>query len=328
MDTEQPPPVVVVEETVQNALYNTKHSLSKSNPKTDTNTILNEGEDDLVFLGQEVEEGNIEYKLKLVDPTPERLEHLTTQLKWRLCEGQGEALYEIGVEDDGVPRGLCEADMKKSIENLKKMAAKLNAEVSLVCTRKGKEGEVAEMLVREVRDDNYIDVRFAVCGNVDSGKSTMIGVLTRGKLDNGRGLVRVNVFQHKHELESGRTSSISQQIMGFNAKGECVNYNPVHNMTWGDIIEQSYKVVSFIDLAGHEKYLRTTVSGMTGQMPDYCLLLIGANMGVTRNVRSARAIPRRLCPTLRIPFNNSRSRVACLCLVQDDEGASGSRSCP
>ena len=72
---------------------------------------------------------------------------------------------------------------------------------------------------REVRDDNYIDVRFAVCGNVDSGKSTMIGVLTRGKLDNGRGLVRVNVFQHKHELESGRTSSISQQIMGFNAKG-------------------------------------------------------------------------------------------------------------
>jgi len=46
-------------------------------------------------------EGNIEYKLKLVSPTPERLEHLVTQLKWRLAEGGGEAIYEIGVGDDG-----------------------------------------------------------------------------------------------------------------------------------------------------------------------------------------------------------------------------------
>jgi len=53
-------------------------------------------------------------------------------------------------------------------------------------------------------------------------------------------------------------------------------------MTWSSVIEKSYKVVSFIDLAGHEKYLKTTVSGLTGLMPDYALLLVGANMGVTR----------------------------------------------
>jgi len=52
--------------------------------------------------------------------------------------------------------------------------------------------------------------------------------------------------------------------------------------TWGDIIEQSYKIISMFDLAGHEKYLKTTVSGMTGQLPDYSMLLVGANMGVTR----------------------------------------------
>ena len=34
----------------------------------------------------------------LVDPTEERLTHLTTQLKWRVAEGQGEAIYAIGVE--------------------------------------------------------------------------------------------------------------------------------------------------------------------------------------------------------------------------------------
>ena len=36
-----------------------------------------------------------------MDPTAERLEHLITQLKWRLGEGMGEAIYEVGVEDNG-----------------------------------------------------------------------------------------------------------------------------------------------------------------------------------------------------------------------------------
>jgi GTPase len=164
------------------------------------------------------------------------------------------------------------------------MAKTLGCETFLICKRKGKEGEIAEMLVREVRDDKYLDVRIVVAGNVDAGKSTFIGVLTKGNLDNGRGAARMNVFNHRHEVETGRTSSISQQILGFNSKGECVNYmGSLHReMTWGDIIEQSYKVVSFIDLAGHEKYLKTTVSGMTGHMPDYCFLMVGANMGVTK----------------------------------------------
>ena len=59
--------------------------------------------------------------------------------------------------------------------------------------------------------DYFMDVRYAVCGNVDSGKSTFIGVLTRGILDDGRGKTRVFCFNFKHETETGRTSSIGQQ---------------------------------------------------------------------------------------------------------------------
>jgi GTPase len=52
---------------------------------------------------------------------------------------------------------------------------------------------------------------------MDSGKSTLVAVLTNGSdgaplLDNGRGSARMAVFRHKHEIESGRTSSISQQV--------------------------------------------------------------------------------------------------------------------
>lgn len=48
------------------------------------------------YLIPEPSDGNVEYKLKLVEPSESRFEHLVTQMKWRLREGQGEAIYEIG----------------------------------------------------------------------------------------------------------------------------------------------------------------------------------------------------------------------------------------
>lgn len=57
---------------------------------------------------------------------------------------------------------------------------------------------------------------------MDAGKSTLLGVLTQGELDNGRGCARLNLFRHLHEIQSGRTSSISHEILGFNSNGEVI----------------------------------------------------------------------------------------------------------
>ena len=59
--------------------------------------------------------------------------------------------------------------------------------------------------------------RVAVVGNVDAGKSTLLGVLTHGELDNGRGHARQRLFRHKHEMENGRTSSVGNDILGFDS---------------------------------------------------------------------------------------------------------------
>ncbi|PWA30722.1 hypothetical protein CCH79_00009218 [Gambusia affinis] len=182
------------------------------------------------ILPPEAEEGNIEYKLKLVNPTQYRFEHLATQLKWRLQEGRGEAVYQIGVEDNGLLVGLTEADMKGSLKTLKRMAEKVGADITLLREREVDYGldrnirKIAEVLVRKVPDDQqFLDLRVAVLGNVDSGKSTLLGVLTQGELDNGRGRARLNLFRHLHEIQTGRTSSISFEILGFNSKGECIS---------------------------------------------------------------------------------------------------------
>lgn len=62
-------------------------------------------------------------------------------------------------------------------------------------------------------------MKVCIIGNVDSGKSTLVGVLTKGIADDGRGGARLRIFNYRHEAENGRTSSIAQEIMGYNTEG-------------------------------------------------------------------------------------------------------------
>lgn len=47
-----------------------------------------------------------------------------------------------------------------------------------------------------------------------------------------------------------------------------------------EILEAASKLVTFIDLAGHQKYLKTTIFGLTGYKPHFAMLVVAANMGV------------------------------------------------
>lgn len=50
-------------------------------------------------------------------------------MKFRLKEGNGEAFYMIGVEDDGNPLGLNLDEMRESLATLFIMARNLNADL-------------------------------------------------------------------------------------------------------------------------------------------------------------------------------------------------------
>lgn len=129
------------------------------------------------------------------------------------------------------------------------------------------------------------ELRIGVLGSVDSGKSTLTGVLTSGSLDDGRGLIRSKVLKHPHEKETGRTSDVSQRFI----REIISNENIKNNIT--------EKVICFVDLAGHEKYLRTTISGVNRCSIDYAIIVVGANMGVLRMTNEHLS----LCLSLNIP---------------------------
>jgi GTPase len=73
----------------------------------------------------------------------------------------------------------------------------------------------------EEKHTSRINVRIAIIGNVDSGKTTITAALSNppGVLDDGRGKLRSNVFNFSHEKENGRTSSIAHEIIGYDKNG-------------------------------------------------------------------------------------------------------------
>lgn len=244
-------------------------------------------------------EGNVEYKLKLVDKDNERIEQLVTQMRYRCNEGDGECIYKLGVEDNGKIEGLTDKEYEETLDNIKKIANKNNYSVTLLSIQNTtNDKKVYEVLIREINDNKYIDIKVAVAGNVDSAKTTTIGRLISGENDNGRGLSRSMVFNFRHELESGRTSSIAHQILGIDHKGDIVNYQGINKMSWCDIVQKSSKVISFMDLAGHEKYLKTTILGLSSSFPDICFIMIAANNGISTMTKEHIF----LCIALKIPF--------------------------
>lgn len=83
-------------------------------------------------LVPEADDGNVEYKLQLLSPSPARFARLVTQMKWRLLEGGGQAYYELGVADSGDLVGLPRSDLEHSLETLEMMAGEIGASVIVV----------------------------------------------------------------------------------------------------------------------------------------------------------------------------------------------------
>lgn len=141
------------------------------------------------------------------------------------------------------------------------------------------------------------ELRIGVIGSVDSGKSTLTGVLTKDVLDDGRGLARSKILRFPHEKESGRTSSVAHHFIRKRIVKDKVssiiyddkinngaNDDKIINVDGKEYMEKQEveHTIGFIDLAGHEKYLKTTVSGINRCYIDYACVVVGSNMGVLR----------------------------------------------
>lgn len=121
-------------------------------------------------------------------------------------------------------------------------------------------------------------LRVTLTGPTTSGKSTLLGTLSSGTLDNGRGKGRLGLLKHLHEVASGITSSVTQELVGYN-DGDIINYAHSGVESWIDIHDftRDGRLLYLLDSAGHPRYRRTILRGIVGWAPHWTLLCIAAD---------------------------------------------------
>jgi GTPase len=247
----------------------------------------------------------VRLKELLLGQDEDTLPKLVDIIQGRIEEGHGETVLELGFESNGESMNLTKDEWHTALKRLNEAAAKESADCQILLTKnvggdvdvepteKDKECS-GKILIRQNPKtvEDVIETRIAVVGNVDAGKSTMLGVLVKGGLDDGRGKARVNLFRHKHEIESGRTSSVGMEIMGFDSRGKVIASDVAgRKLSWEEIGKRAAKVISFTDLAGHERYLRTTVRLRRSTYSEHIL----TDLGVWASVQQPQLLPTHGC---------------------------------
>lgn len=162
---------------------------------------------------------------------------MTLQFKEKVLDDLPDALMQGNCETVvciGADFGCRESDFATVLALLTGKSREIDCECTLLHKNydAASDAVVAYFLVRKRFEAvlDFIELRVAALGNVDAGKSTILGVLTKGDLDDGRGRARVDLFRHKHEIETGRTSSVGHEIMCFDAGGKFLpSYGAINN---------------------------------------------------------------------------------------------------
>ncbi|KAK9857844.1 Protein synthesis factor [Penicillium brevicompactum] len=124
-------------------------------------------------------------------------------------------------------------------------------------------------------------IRISLTGPSTAGKSSLLGALTSSALDNGRGKSRLSLLKHRHEISSGITSSVAQELIGYTngSSPNVINYASGNVAGWDDIHAASKggRLAFVSDLPGSVRYLKSTLRGLVSWAPHYVMLCIPAN---------------------------------------------------
>lgn len=176
--------------------------------------------------------GNVEYKRCILSSNEDRLYQLATQMLFRLNEGNGNCYYYLGIEDNGNISNISKEQLELSLENLKKIVNSINC-----CINNIKEiDNYLKIEIKKKKDKyNFEEIKVLLVGDTMKGKTTFLAFLVKNLLCKNANLFLLN---HKHELETGKNSSIS------------IYYKYINNI-------YNYRLV-FFDTPGSKKYKKTT----------------------------------------------------------------------
>ena len=233
-------------------------------------------------LPPEVEKGNIEYKLKVNAKSKARQGSLQSQMRWRIAEGEAingipEAIYYVGIDDNGCLGNQTITELKSSIEEIKNIADEIGAKIDSKIIKKIDSSFVAEIKVRRfIEAEQKDEIKVCFIGSSGVGKTSIFANICYNIEDND-GIGRKSVLRYAHEKEDGITSSIINEILGINNE-EVLNYTDFSDSEWENIYKNSDKIINIVDIPGDHKYYKTGFYGFLSQKPDYCVFVFSADI--------------------------------------------------
>lgn len=228
------------------------------------------------------ENKNIEFKERLsvdIHLKEDKKQHLATQMKYRLENGNGKAVYIIGVNDHGEVIGLSEIEFEETLNVLKIIATENSGCIEKAERFKDNGKLLGRILIVTKGEPVKKHLLLGISGHVHHGKSTLIACLMTGRPDKkGDAWLYLDVLPH--EIEHGLSADLHYALFGFKS-GKPIHFkNPLDKKERAKVVERADKVISFVDTVGHSAWLYTTIRGLVGQNIDYGLLVVAADDGV------------------------------------------------
>jgi hypothetical protein len=231
------------------------------------------------YLDEEIEQGFLEYKLRLDKANDSSIKNLASQMLWRVNEGKifynsYKAYYVLGIKDNGKFGNICLDIIDKSIENLKKICQIAELTIDYIFTHKyNSDNYIKIIIIKKIIDRHLPELKMFLLGNSMTEKSTFLGNLCYDTIDDLNGKSKLLILKHKHEIYSGKTSSIHHEIIGLTDK--IINYKnnslDFYN-SWDKIFNQSNTIVNIFDSPGDPKFIKTTISNLLNINPEIILI--------------------------------------------------------
>jgi hypothetical protein len=192
----------------------------------------------------EIEEGNIEYKRKLSMDNETRITTLITQMYWRLNEGNGEAIYYLGINDDG---SIYKFKNNEENETLSAFNYITNvAKIKIVDIKKIKlDREYFYKAIIQTENKLIDEKKIIILGNPGSGKTSFLSFLLNNDTDDGNGYLRNKLLRYDHEFTKGSTESLVIKSIGYD-DNHIYNYDKGFNLD--EIKKKSIVIVTFFDV--------------------------------------------------------------------------------
>lgn len=223
---------------------------------------------------------NTEFKRSLADKDKvgDRGAKLIAQLKLITSEGLGQ--FVVGIEDlhgkQWEVYGLTNDEVETSKSVLKTLCEEAGIEILEETHYNTEQGIVTNFtLARVITPMVPETLGINLVGRVNSGKTTLAGVLIQGKLDDGSGYARAVLLTYPQELKRGQTADLHVTFAAIDKEGEFIAMQaPLDKSKRARILDRSHRIITIFDAPGHKEYAKTMIRSVLGASAQYSMVLV------------------------------------------------------